>query len=128
MEIVKTTLSGVSTLVAKRVPFDCNGTLRGTVIDKGSYQMERLVTEFRRYRRDPDNERNPFGKLALRFGAELINSLIDSQKVFVIYSYETPIAWTDKDGGWIIPDVSYSATTSKHIGKCGIRSQATLLP
>lgn len=32
----------------------------------------------------------------------------------VIYSYSTPIAWLD-DGVWIIPEVSYSATTStKH--------------
>lgn len=33
----------------------------------------------------------------------------------VIYSYNTPIAWLDADHGWIIPDVSYSITTSsKH--------------
>lgn len=33
----------------------------------------------------------------------------------VIYSYSTPIAWLDREHGWIIPDVSYSVTTSaKH--------------
>ncbi|WNO25902.1 hypothetical protein SEA_ASEGATO_120 [Microbacterium phage ASegato] len=33
----------------------------------------------------------------------------------VIYSYSTPIAWLDADYGWIIPAVTYSATTSiKH--------------
>lgn len=33
----------------------------------------------------------------------------------VIYSYNTPIAWLDRDYGWIIPIVRYSATTSsKH--------------
>ena len=33
----------------------------------------------------------------------------------VIYSYNTPIAWLDRDYGWVIPDVSYSVTTSaKH--------------
>lgn len=33
----------------------------------------------------------------------------------VIYSYNTPIAWLDRDYGWIIPIVSYSITTSsKH--------------
>lgn len=31
----------------------------------------------------------------------------------VIYSYNTPIAWLDA-GEWIVPDVSYSATTGKH--------------
>lgn len=33
--------------------------------------------------------------------------------VQVIYSYDTPIAWLDA-GQWIVPDVSYSATTGKH--------------
>lgn len=33
----------------------------------------------------------------------------------VIYSYSTPIAWHDTDYGWIIPEVTYSPTTStKH--------------
>lgn len=31
----------------------------------------------------------------------------------VIYSYNTPIAWLDA-GQWIVPQVSYSATTGKH--------------
>lgn len=33
----------------------------------------------------------------------------------VIYSYNTPIAWLDREHGWIVPVVSYSPTTSsKH--------------
>lgn len=33
----------------------------------------------------------------------------------VVYSYSTPIAWRDERYGWIIPVVTYSATTSsKH--------------
>ncbi|AWY05832.1 hypothetical protein SEA_PIONEER3_4 [Microbacterium phage Pioneer3] len=33
----------------------------------------------------------------------------------VIYSYSTPIAWRDADYGWVIPNVTYSVTTSaKH--------------
>lgn len=33
----------------------------------------------------------------------------------VIYSYNTPIAWLDDEHGWIVPVVTYSATTStKH--------------
>lgn len=33
----------------------------------------------------------------------------------VIYSYETPIAWLDREHGWVIPIVTYSPTTSsKH--------------
>lgn len=33
----------------------------------------------------------------------------------VIYSYSTPIAWLDAERGWIIPEETYSVTTSaKH--------------
>lgn len=34
--------------------------------------------------------------------------------VYVIHSYATPIAWQTADGEWIVPDVSYSSTTSRH--------------
>jgi hypothetical protein len=37
---------------------------------------------------------------------------------YVVYSYATPIAWHDAyTGEWIVPDVKYSTTTSKHQGK-----------
>jgi hypothetical protein len=54
------------------------------------------------------------------------NEMIDSQVRYVIYSYDTPIAYRRiaewECGGqpvyeWIIPDVRYSVTTSKHQGK-----------
>jgi hypothetical protein len=34
---------------------------------------------------------------------------------YVVYSYRTPIAWYDDEiNEWIIPDESYSSTTSRH--------------
>ena len=33
---------------------------------------------------------------------------------YVVYSYATPIAWHDKEAGWIIPDEHYSVTTTRH--------------
>lgn len=33
---------------------------------------------------------------------------------YVVYSYSTPIAWWDATTGWVIPDVKYSPTTSRH--------------
>ena len=42
-------------------------------------------------------------------------SLID-RPVYVIRSYATAIAWQNHDGTWIMPDVRYSPTTSKHQG------------
>lgn len=37
---------------------------------------------------------------------------------YVVYSYATPIAWVRADGETVIPDVSYSLTTSRHQGLC----------
>lgn len=39
---------------------------------------------------------------------------------YAIWSYDTPIAWRTYRNGkarWIMPDVKYSVTTSKHQGK-----------
>jgi hypothetical protein len=33
---------------------------------------------------------------------------------YVIYSYATPIAWHRSDGNWVVPDVKYSNTTTRH--------------
>lgn len=35
---------------------------------------------------------------------------------YVIFSYQTPIAWHDTEAGWIIPAVKYSNTTGRHQG------------
>ena len=36
--------------------------------------------------------------------------------VYVVYSYQTPIAWVTRAGVAVIPDVKYSVTTSSHQG------------
>lgn len=33
---------------------------------------------------------------------------------YFVYSYKTPIAWFDKEVGWIMPDHTYSQTTTRH--------------
>lgn len=35
---------------------------------------------------------------------------------YVVWSYSTPIAWVNHDGTHVIPDVKYSATSSRHQG------------
>lgn len=35
---------------------------------------------------------------------------------YIVYSYNTPIAWVDRNGTWIVPYTKYSVTTSKHQG------------
>lgn len=37
-----------------------------------------------------------------------------AKEAYVVYSYNTPIAWWDATTGWVIPDVKYSPTTSRH--------------
>lgn len=43
---------------------------------------------------------------------------------YVVYSYDTPIAWVRFDF-WTVPDESYSVTTSRHQGK--IRTAISVL-
>jgi hypothetical protein len=33
---------------------------------------------------------------------------------YLISSYATPIAWHDKEAGWVMPEERYSTTTSRH--------------
>jgi hypothetical protein len=37
--------------------------------------------------------------------------------IYVVWSYETPIAWFDCGRGWAYPPERYSVTTSKHQGR-----------
>jgi len=80
-------------------PFRTHGALRG---DTFAYGTGRL----------PADWRNTFTAR---------NGVID----YVIYSYQTPIAWHDKESGWIVPDESYSVTTSRHQGT--VRAALTYL-
>lgn len=36
---------------------------------------------------------------------------------YAVYSYETPIAWLNEDGVWIVPNIKYSNTTTAHQNK-----------
>lgn len=48
-----------------------------------------------------------------------VDELKELAPVYVVYSYETPIAWATKnDELLIVPDVRYSLTTSQHQYGC----------
>ena len=36
---------------------------------------------------------------------------------YIVWSYNTPIAWRTIESKWVMPDVTYTRTTSKHQGK-----------
>lgn len=60
----------------------------------------------------------------------LNKAALDGRISQIIYSYSTPIAWHDSRYGWIVPDVSYSITTSSkhqtHLYR--LRGQRIFLP
>ena len=43
---------------------------------------------------------------------------IPATAVYVVWSYQTPIAWVDADGTVTVPDQRYSVTTTQHQGQC----------
>lgn len=49
-----------------------------------------------------------------RFRADLIGDGIHPTMDYIVYSYQTPIAWHTPGTGWTVPDVTYSPTTSGH--------------
>lgn len=46
---------------------------------------------------------------------------------FIVWSYDTPIAWHHPQTGWIIPDVKYSNTTTAHQNKIRTALHATYI-
>ena len=53
------------------------------------------------------------GQLPSRFRAAYEATAFHAHQ-FVVYSYDTPIAWRLSDGSWSVPDTKYSMTTSRH--------------
>lgn len=51
---------------------------------------------------------NGVGRLPREFHASA------AKATYVVYDYETPIAWIDQHGHRIVPDVRYSTATSNH--------------
>ena len=47
----------------------------------------------------------------------------NSGDLYTIVSYRTPIAWYF-GGEWYVPDVKYSATTSRHLTRTGLKYAA----
>lgn len=61
-----------------------------------------------------------FGKMPTEARAQLVTALSDlagmsrNSSVYIVYSYGTPIGWVTSDNEVVIPDVTYSRTTSRH--------------
>jgi len=68
--------------------------------------------------REPFNAGNLTGFSGLVGSGYLPSELRDlftlDQPTYVVMSYGTPIAWWSPTGGWRVPNVTYSVTTTSH--------------
>jgi len=87
----RTSNAGASDLIASRIQFKAN-SMAGII-----WNPQQTVGSM------------GFGRLDY----DLVALMAQQKPDYVVYSYGTPIAWHHA-GGWEIPAVRYSVTTSKH--------------
>lgn len=91
----KVALADVHYARIKRIDFDCNRTLSGR---EGFYiGVGQLPTEYH----------------------DDLQAATGHNDFYVIRSYDTPIAWF-ANGEWWVPNVKYSATTTRHLNSLGL--------
>ncbi len=54
------------------------------------------------------------GKLPVEY-RDALREAVTAGPVYVVFSYETPIAWFAGEAGWTVPAVRYSPTTDGHL-------------
>lgn len=82
--------------IANRIPFESHtGNFRGV-------ECPDVLTHW------------DMGYMGDAFRNDLWMNFIAGNVTYLVYSYGTPIGWHHKDEGWIIPNESYSVTTSRH--------------
>ena len=65
---------------------------------------------------------NPYGSLLPGEHAEELARVVALGLVYVVKSYDTPVAWWSESEGWSVPPVKFSPTTSKHVTQMRLRS------
>ena len=93
-------IAGPDGLLAKRLPFEGNTMRAG--------KLEGMVTSGDFY--------TGYGQLCLH--PEVREMLKGKTLSYIVFSYNTPIAWVEEDGTVVVPDVKYSVTTSRQQGYC----------
>lgn len=95
-----TVVRGNDGLLANLIPFDSQGAMRARRFE-GRPRTADIVNSFT----------GPYG---------VLDGMRDSiaTPLYVVWSYETPIAWVSWCGSICIPDVKYSPTTTHHQGLC----------
>lgn len=93
--------------IVARAEFRCHGALRGT--GRNDHTGLRASAGFL-----PEPHRSAFHAASPRYGTRPGER--DTDVLYVVFSYETPIAWFTVEDGWVVPAVKYSRTTSRHQG------------
>jgi hypothetical protein len=97
--MIQTTIRNAEGPIARRVEFDA-GSLHGEWISR--HPSGALVA--------------PTGQLPPHLADTLGELLNEKGRLYVVYSYGTPIAWGVGLGPLVVPTHYYSVTTSKHQG------------
>lgn len=92
---------GPEGLLARCIPFKTNGNIFA-----------------HRYNQDPGTLSGYTGAPPASRGELPPQYKIPADAVYVVFSFETPIAWVQEDGTVTIPDVRYSNTTTVHQTAC----------
>ena len=95
----KTSTRNAACLISKRQPFTTRGSLHG----------EAPVGSLAGW--------GAMGWLPTEHADALLADHRKGRVTYIVWSYGTPIAWHATRRGWVIPDVSYSRTTSRHQGE-----------
>jgi hypothetical protein len=78
---------------------------------------QEIVASNMRGRRVQAGETVATGRLPAEIAEHLREQLTLCQVDYLIFSYATPVAWRYADGKWRVPNVRYSQTTSKQMGR-----------
>ena len=82
-----------------------NGDIPDAVANFKTFKANSVRGEFREYGAS-------VGSLPYEYTKALGQAFADHNEVYVVYSYQTPIAW-HAGGVWTVPEVKYSVTTTK---------------
>jgi hypothetical protein len=57
------------------------------------------------------------GRMSNRAYESMLSDMEGAYQVYVVFSWDTPIAWTGNDGQWIFTDQTYSQSTTRQLNK-----------
>ena len=104
---IKTTIRGAKTqmLIGAREEFHAGGKAYGDWNFRGeTFPLTERGTRWRPYD----------GHLTAEYVEKLTAAWYVNRVSYVVYSYNTPIAWFDEVDGWTVPDHKYSRSTTAH--------------